>query len=107
MQLSEFLARLSPDERNALVARRLGPEARPLDNHALLGQLTLPLSIHMALAELNNGQLLLLRWLATRPNLTASWSELLEALGARLPDELRDAYLQELRLSGLADFDPK
>lgn len=106
MQLSNLLARLTPEERSVLLERRLGENAVPLDNQALASQLTQPLSLGLALVELNVGQLLLLRWLGTRPNLEATWSELLEALGDRLSPELRDAYLLDLKLWGLADYHP-
>ena len=72
-----------------------------------MNQLAEPTSVREALAELNHGQLLLLRWLTTRPGLTATWSELLDALGDRLTPELRDGYLDDLRSLALADYDPK
>ena len=106
MQLSELLARLTPDDRAILLERRLGPNAVAIDDAALASQLAQPASLAPALAQLNSGQLLLLRWLAARPNLRADWSELLEALGDRLAPELRDAYLSDLRQWGLADYDP-
>ena len=106
MQLSNLLARLTPEERSVLLERRLGANAVALDNQALTSHLVQPASLALALAELNFGQLLLLRWLGTRPNLEATWSELLEALGDRLTPELRDVYLKDLRIWGLADHHP-
>jgi hypothetical protein len=104
VQLSELLARLSPDERTTLLDRRFGPNAVPLDNRALAHRLAAPDSTTEALSELNAGQLLLLRWLAERPNLRASWTELTEAVGDRLAPEQLQSYLQDVRLWGLADF---
>ena len=89
-----------------LLERRLGPNAVALDNQALVSQMTHPTSLAQALLELNFGQLLLLRWLGTRPNLEATWSDLIQAIGDRLTPELRDAYLLDLRLWGLADYHP-
>ena len=106
MQLSALLARLTPEERSVLLERRLGENTVALDNQALTNQLVQPVSLRLALAELNVGQLLLLRWLGTRPNLEATWAELLAALGDRLTPGLRDAYLLDLRLWGLADYHP-
>src|SRR5688572_16679045 len=106
MQLSALLARLTPEERSVLLERRLGENTVALDNQALTNQLVQPVSLRFALAELNVGQLLLLRWLGTRPNLEATWAELLAALGDRLTPGLRDAYLLDLRLWGLADYHP-
>ena len=106
MQLSTLLSRLTPEERTILLDRRLGPNAVALDHQALTSQLAHPASVALALGELNFGQLLLLRWLGTRPNLEAPWSDLVEALGDRLTPELRDAYLLDLRLWGLADHHP-
>jgi hypothetical protein len=104
VQLSELLARLSPDERQTLLDRRFGPNAVPLDNRALSQRLAMPDSTAEALSEVNAGQLLLLRWLAERPNLRASWTELTQAVGDRLAPEQLQSYLQDLRLWGLADF---
>jgi hypothetical protein len=106
VQLSDLLARLTPDERATVIERRLGPNAVPLDNRALANQLGNVREVGAALAQLNGGQLLLLSWLVKRPGLRASWSELTDALGDRLPAELRDAYLEDLRLWALADYDP-
>lgn len=107
MQLSGLLARLTVDERATLLERRLGPNAVSIDEKALASRLAHPGSVAEALAQLNVAQLLMLRWLSTRPNLQAAWTELLDALGDRLPAELRDAYLSDLRLWGLADYDPR
>src|SRR5688572_14166240 len=106
MQLSALLARLTPEERSTLLERRLGENTVALDNQALTNQLVQPVSVRLALAELNIAQLLLLRWLGTRPNLEATWAELLAALGDRITPGLRDAYLLDLRLWGLADYHP-
>src|SRR6266498_2350497 len=62
MQLSRLIARLTADERSALLERRLGPKAVGIDDRML---------------------------------------------GDRLAPGLRDDYLRELRLFGLADYDPK
>ena len=101
-----LLARLTPEERSTLLERRLGPTAVARDNQALASQLAQPMSVCLALADLNLGQLRLLRWLGMRPNLEATWAELLEAVGDRLSLEPRDAYLLDLRLWGLADAHP-
>ena len=106
MPLSQLLAHLSPEDRAVLLERRLGPNAVAIDDAALASQLAQPASLAPALAQLNSAQLLLLRWLAGRPNLRAEWSELLGALGDRLAPELRDAYLNDLRQWGVADYDP-
>lgn len=106
VQLVDLLKRLSADERATLVERRLGPNAVPPDARALAEQLANRTSTLAALAQINSGQLLLLRWLATQPSQLASWSELKVALGDRLPSELLQSYLEDLRLWGLADFDP-
>src|SRR4030095_7030555 len=107
MQLSGLLARLTPDERATLLERRLGPNAVALDDRALFDQLAQPHAVGAALARLNSAQLLLLRWLSTRPGLQATWPELLEAIGDRLTSELLTAYLHDLKLWGLVDYDPR
>ena len=96
MQLSDLLARLTAAGLATVLDRRLGPNAAAIDEHALANQLANPASIAAALGEINNGQLALLRWLATRPNLQARWTELSEAIGDRLTPELRDGYLNDL-----------
>jgi hypothetical protein len=106
VQLSDLLGRLAPDERAILVERRLGPNAVPLDDRALADQLATTNSTSAALGRINAGQLLLLRWLGARPGTHASWPELTEALGDRLSPALLEQYLHDLRLWGLADFDP-
>src|SRR5215213_8176887 len=98
MQLSALLARLTPEERSILLERRLGPNAVALDNNALASQLAQPASLAIALVELNYGQLLILRWLGTRRNLEATWSDLVAAIGDRLSPELLDTYLLDLKL---------
>ena len=106
MQLAELLARLSPDERATMLDRRLGPNAVPLDNHALAAQLATSASTSAALAQINGGQVLLLRWLRERKSLSASWSEIISAVGTRLTPEQLTVYLNDLRLWALADYDP-
>ena len=56
MQLSNLLARLTPEERGVLLERRLGEYAVPLDNQALASQLTQPMSLGLALVELTVGR---------------------------------------------------
>lgn len=107
MQLSRLLARLTPDERAIVLERRLGPNAVGIDDRALAAQLAQPSSLTAVLWQLNNGQLVLLRWLATRRGLEATWTEFVEALGDRLAPGLRDAYLRDLRLWALVDYDPQ
>lgn len=107
MQLSALLSRLSSSDRKILLERRLGPNATSIDAKSLSTQLADPRSVAGALAELNTAQLLLLRWLSHRPGLQATWQELLDALGDRLRPELRDEYLTDLRLWGLADYIPQ
>src|SRR5215212_7812319 len=106
VELSILLHRLSPEERATVVERRIGPNAGRLDTPALADRLARPDSINAALAEVNAGQLLLLRWLAEQLRLRVSWSELNDALGDRLASDLRDYYLRDLRLWALADFSP-
>lgn len=65
-----------------------------------------PRSLGWVFAEINNFQLLLLRWLPRRPGLEAPWSKLAEELGDRVAPELVRAHLGDLRLWGLADYDP-
>src|SRR3954447_8211802 len=100
LQLSDLLGHLSSDERAELLDRRLGPNAVTLDTRALTEQLANPTGTRVALGQINQGQLLLLHWLPARPGLRASWHELTDALGDRLTPELRDGYLQDLRLWG-------
>ena len=107
MQLSGLLSRLTADERATLLERRFGPDDVPTDKQLVVNLLADPQSVAEAVAQLNVAQLLMLRWLSTRPKLEATWLELVDALGDRLSAELRDAYLTDLRLWGLADYDPK
>src|SRR3954470_10245136 len=53
VQLSDLLARLTPDERATVIERRLGPNAVPLDNRALANQLGNVREVGAALAQLN------------------------------------------------------
>lgn len=107
MQLSRLLARLSPDERAELLKRRGIRPLQARDDAELAGLLAQSRSLAPVWVELNSFQLLLLRWLARRPSLEASWAELLAALGERVSAEQAEAALGDLRLWGLLDFDPQ
>ena len=103
MQLSDLLKRLTPAERKALAERR-GLAATETNDAVLAQQLVDPYNINAVYPELNNGQLLLLTWLARQPGHEASFAELVAAVGERLPREVLERQLQDLRGWGLVDF---
>ncbi|MFN8635516.1 MAG: helicase-associated domain-containing protein [Chloroflexota bacterium] len=104
MELADLLKRLTKDERSTLIARRLGENATPLSDRALVEQLQYPASLKQAMLDINVGQLAILRWLSARPDHQAPWSDFVSAVGHRLPPALCESYLADLRLLGLLDY---
>ncbi|MCC7372022.1 MAG: helicase-associated domain-containing protein [Chloroflexi bacterium] len=104
MQLSDLLRRMTASERATLVERRNVPPSFRSNDKSLTEALSTPSSVIVALAELGVAQIQILDWLATRPNLRASWSDLLADLKGRVPDDLLLTLLQDQRLMGLLDF---
>jgi hypothetical protein len=63
--------------------------------------------LNSILSELNQAQILILRWLAQQHDHQATWDEFTEALADRMPESWLRFCLDDLRLSGLADFVPE
>ncbi|MBI4494008.1 MAG: helicase-associated domain-containing protein [Chloroflexi bacterium] len=106
MQLTRLLDRLSKEERRELLARRQVADAQGFDSRTLANQLAQPFALAPVFLELDNFQHLLLRWLASRTEHEAPWSALLDELRGRVPTEYLESEVRELRLWGLADYDP-
>lgn len=106
MQLSDLLSRLTPDEREIMFERRAVPTPTRSDRQSLAMHLAHPASVGHALTELNAAQMRILEWLAIQPGFQGTWSALTDALGDRVPEQIRDAYLNDLRLLALVDFHP-
>ncbi len=105
MQISDILNRMTAKERRALAQHRLGIEGGTADVASLAAALAEPIVVTAALVRLNAAQLRILQWVVKQPDLTARWTDFVAVLGDRLPPELRDDYLLELRTQALADFD--
>lgn len=107
VQLSDLLRRLTKEERAEVLRRYGAAKLAASDLTALAGALSTPDALASAFLQLNNLQLLVLRWLARRPGFEAPWSALVEALKGRVPLPFLEQQLQDLRLWALADFAPR
>jgi len=103
LQLSQLIKRLNPEELATLLDRHGIVEEKP-DVASIANKIVQRSHFNAILSDLNQAQILILRWLAHQDGLQASWDDFIEAVGDRAPEAWLLNCLEDMRLSGLADF---
>ena len=63
-----------------------------------------PKHLNAVLTELNQAQLLIVRWLAQQEKLQATWNHFTKELNGRIPEPSLLQVLNDLRMFGLVDY---
>ncbi|HEX3245475.1 MAG TPA: helicase-associated domain-containing protein [Chloroflexota bacterium] len=103
LQLSELIKRLNAGELEELLARHGIPDEIS-DPARISAMLVERRHLNSIITELNQPEILIIRWLAEQDNFQASWDAFIDALDGRIPDEQLQHYLNDLRLFGLVDY---
>src|SRR5215212_10500577 len=103
LQLSQLIKRLNTSELEELLARHGIPE-EITDPARISAMLVERRHLNSIITELNQPEILIVRWLAQRDGFQASWDAFVDELDGRIPDEQLQHYLNDLRLFGLVDY---